>query len=125
MKSYQRVLKNVSWTGVIIGGALGLWAGFNYLDRMADAREAHAFWCLDAGGRTVEIDNATGCFELTEVPIVNGMFGDIAAVIGLKDVKTGDDAFDCRVNPKQVWIVIPGMNSTRACYTFKRINREN
>ena len=110
MKAYQRVLKNVSWMGLIIGVFFGLYTGIGALNRGMVDREARAMWCLGAGGRTVDIDYVTGCFALTKVPIDTKIFGRSEQVI-------------CAANPNQVWIRVLGGPST--CYTFERLVQEN
>lgn len=110
MKSYQKVLKNISWSGVAIGLALGIFTGIRAMDRHVMAREARASWCLDAGGRTVQIDFVNGCFALTQVPIDSEFFGRSEQIL-------------CTENPNQVWIRVSGGPS--ACYTFERLTQEN
>ena len=110
MKSYQRVLKRVSWSGLVLGLFLGLYFGIGALNRGVVEREARASWCLDAGGRTVDIDYVTGCFALTQVPIDTEFFGASEQVI-------------CTSNPSQVWIRVLGGPWT--CYTFERLTQKN
>ena len=104
MKSYQRVLKRVSWVGLIIGVFLGLYTGIGYLNRGIVGREARALWCLDSGGRIVDIDYITGCFALTQVPTV-------------------DKGFECTANPSRVWVRVIG--GPWACYEYERLVQEN
>ena len=128
MKKYERVLR---WVGkalkiIIIILTLGAgWIGGNKLwdsyqitnaenieaRRVARAeREASVNWCLDNGGRTIEVDGIEGCFELTPDEVSTGLFEDPAC-----KNPTSNNIFLHRL----------GDDHIDACFTFKRIVQEN
>lgn len=122
MRAYERFLGGLGGLlkyiviGLIVGGLVG---GVGYGIFMATAeddsiRETNRLareWCLDNGGRTVEIDGVTGCFELSDVELKVGFWNSIQS--------------ECLRNPNLVWIKSPNRGSSqRYCYSYKRIKKE-
>ena len=84
----------------------------SYLSK--DERQERALnvaWCLDQGGRRVEIDNIMDCFQLIEVP--------------LESETWEEQRRECTRVPTQTYIKAPGNPTLYFCYEFKRVNREN
>lgn len=74
MKAYERVLGSMAgwfssegfWLIAFIAFMVGI-AVLDERSQTTDMETKQVTWCLDNGGRTVEIDGITNCFELTEV----------------------------------------------------------
>lgn len=66
-----------------------------------DMETRQVTWCLDNGGRTVEIDGITDCFELVKVNLLPE---------------------DCGTDPSHVFMSPPGATNF-GCYQFKRLAR--
>lgn len=110
MKAYQRVVRTVVRTGVVLGLCAGIYFGAAFLTNETIEDRERVTWCLDNGGRVVVIDNVSGCFRLTEVPIDTGLFGNPRG--------------DCVANPAHVWTRF-ARGTERHCYSFARIEQEN
>ena len=68
-------------------------------------------WCLDQGGRRVNVDGINDCFQLTEVLLESETFEE--------------QERECTRVPTQTYIKAPGHPTLHFCYEFKRVNREN
>ena len=106
MKAYQRVLRNVSRLGMVLGVVAGLYFGITYLTGETEEQEAVSAWCLDNGGRNVKIDGTTGCFALTVVPQDVGFWGS--------------ERSECEAEPKYIWHRF-SMGAEWRCYSFARV----
>ena len=122
MKSYERflgtiggffkVLITIALVGGLLGGVgYGIFKATAEDDAIRDTNRLAREWCLDNGGRTVKIDDVTGCFELSEVEIKVGFWNSYQSA--------------CMKNPNLVWIKSQNRGSSqRYCYSYKRIKKE-
>ncbi len=108
MKAYERVLKSAGnlfsseqfWFLMFIGFMIVI-ATLDDRSVKVEIETEQVAWCLDNGGRTVEIDGLTDCFELVKVNLLPE---------------------NCGTDPSHVFMSPPG-TSNFGCYQFKRLSR--
>ena len=108
MKAYERFLKSIvdsfSSEGFWVLAFIAFLVVIAVLDERSINTEIETeqiAWCLDNGGRTVEIDGITDCFELEKINLLPE---------------------NCGQDPSQVFMSPPG-TSNFGCYEFKRLTR--
>lgn len=108
MKAYERFLKSIAdffssegfWVlaFIVFLVVIAVWDERSINTEIETEQVA---WCLDNGGRTVEIDGITDCFELVKVNLLPE---------------------DCGTDPSHVFMSPPGATNF-GCYQFKRLAR--